>query len=81
MSTGQGNDYTTSCLLDFAYFKNNFKLIEADLRKQKVLDANPRAIQQIIFTGKASEETIIYYAFKKNNNNFPKEQKMFCKYI
>ena len=60
MSTGQGNDYTTSCLLDFAYFKNSFKLIEADLRKQKVLDANPRAIQQIIFTGKASEETIIY---------------------
>ena len=60
MSTGQGNDYTTSCLLDFAYFKNSFKLIKADLRKQKVLDANPRAIQQIIFTGKASEETIIY---------------------
>ena len=23
VSTGQGDDYTTGCLLDFAYFKNN----------------------------------------------------------
>ena len=37
ISTGQGDDYTTGCLLDFAYFKNNYKLIAADLSKQKVL--------------------------------------------
>ena len=35
--TEQGDDYTTGCLLDFAYFKNNYKLIAADLSKQKVL--------------------------------------------
>ena len=40
------------CLLDFAYFEKNHKLIAADLSKQKALDADSRAIQQIIFTGK-----------------------------
>ena len=43
-STGQGDDYTTGCLLDCAYFKNNYRLIAADLSKQKVLDADSRAI-------------------------------------
>ena len=52
ISTGQGDDYTTGCLLDFSYFKNNYRLIAADLSKQKALDADTRAIQQIIFTGK-----------------------------
>ena len=42
---------TTGCLLDYAYFKDNYKLIAADLRKQKGLDADPRAIQQIVSQG------------------------------
>ena len=50
-SAGRGDDYTTGCLLDFAYFEKNYRLI--DLSKQKALDADSRAIQQIIFTGKA----------------------------
>ena len=33
--TGQGDDYTTGCLLDFAYFKEKYRLIAADLSKQK----------------------------------------------
>ena len=66
ISTGQGDDYTTGCLLDFAYFKNNYKLIAADLSKQKVLDADSRAIQQIIFTGKSSADAIIYYTLEKS---------------
>ena len=53
-------DYTTACLLDFAYFEKNYKLIAADLSKQKTLDADSRAIQQIIFTGKASAGVMIY---------------------
>ena len=52
ISTGQGDDYTTGCLLNFAYFKKSYRLIAADLSKQKALDADLRAIQQIIFTGK-----------------------------
>ena len=34
-------------LLNYAYFKDNYKLIAVDLRKQKELDSDPRAIQQI----------------------------------
>ena len=37
ISTGQGDDYTTGCLLDFAYFEKNHRLIPADLSKQKAL--------------------------------------------
>ena len=44
ISAGQDDDYTTGCLLDFAYFKNNCRLIAADLSQQKVLDADSRAI-------------------------------------
>ena len=58
ISTGQGDDYTTGCLLDFAYFEENYRLIAADLSKQKAFDADSRAIQQIIFTGKASTEAL-----------------------
>ena len=44
IATGQGDDYTTGCLLDYPYFKK-YKLIAIDLSKQK-LDADPKAIQQ-----------------------------------
>ena len=50
IATGQGDDYTTGCLLDYPYFKNHYKMIAIDLSKQQRLDANPRAIQQINFT-------------------------------
>ena len=71
ISTGQGDDYTTGCLLDFAYFEKNYRLIAADLSKQKALDADSRAIQQIIFTGKikatvANTRVIIYYILEQS---------------
>ena len=53
VSTGKGDDYTTGCLLDYAYFKDNYRLTAIDLSKQKVLDVDPRAIQQIVFQGVA----------------------------
>ena len=37
-ATGQGDDCTASCFLDYAYFDKNYKLIAVDFRKQKVLD-------------------------------------------
>ena len=49
VSTGQGDDYTTGCLLHYAYFKNNYRLIAVDLSKQKALEADPRAIHQVVF--------------------------------
>ena len=51
VSTGHGDDYTPGSLLDYAYFRDNYKLIAVDLSKQKALDADPRAIQQIVFQG------------------------------
>ena len=45
------DDYTTGCLLHYTYFKDNCRLIAVDLSKQKALDADPRAIQQIVFQG------------------------------
>ena len=38
--TGQGDDYTTGCFLDYPYFKKYFKLIAIDLNKQQKLDAD-----------------------------------------
>ena len=51
IATGKGDDYTTGCLLDYQYFKDNYQLNAVDLSKQKELDADPRAIQQIEFYG------------------------------
>ena len=81
VSTGQSDDYTTGCLLDFDYFEKNYRSIAADLSKQKALDADPRAIQQIIFVGKASESVTIYYILeqsKKQYYNSLKERQKFC---
>ena len=50
IATGQGDDYKTGCLLDYSYFADTYKMIAVDLSKQQVLDADPRAIQQINFT-------------------------------
>ena len=42
---GQRDDYTTGCLLDYPYFKENYKLTAIDLSKQQALDADPKAMQ------------------------------------
>ena len=65
ISTGQGDDYTTGSLLDFAQFEKNCRLIAADLSKQKALDADPKAIQQIIFTGKTDNTIRVYYVLEQ----------------
>ena len=51
--------------------KKNYRIIAADLSKQKALDADSRATQQIIFTGeiKATVENarvIIFYVLEKS---------------
>ena len=51
IATGQVDYYTTGCLLDYNYFNNYCKMIAIDLRKQQALDSDPKAIQQINFTG------------------------------
>ena len=61
-----GDDYTTGWLLDFAYFEKNYRLIPADLGEQKALDADSRAIQQLIFTGKSNASAMIYYILEQS---------------
>ena len=49
IATGQGDDYTTGCLLDYPYFKDHYKMIPIDLSKQQALGADPSTIQHINF--------------------------------
>ena len=67
ISTGQVDDYITVFLLDYVYFKENFRLTTPDLSKQKALDADPKAIQLIIFTGQVDDEALtVFYIFEKS---------------
>ena len=52
LTTDQGEGYTTGCLLDYDYIKNHYRLIVADLSRQKELDAHPKAIPQTEFIRK-----------------------------
>ena len=72
IATGQGDDYTTSCLLDYQYIKDYYKMIAIDLSKQQALDADPRAIQQINFTANLDRagNTRVYFILEKQKKLF-----------
>ena len=63
---GKGEDYTKGSLLDFNYFKKHYKLVAVDLSKQKELDADPRAIQQIEFKYMLGTDSTIYWVLEKS---------------
>ena len=73
--------------MEFAYFEKNYGLIAGDLSKEKASDADSRAIQQIIFTGKTKSEAantwlIIYYILEQSKETtlqFSKGTTKFCK--
>ena len=67
IATGQGDDYTTGCLLDYSYFANTYKMIAVDLSKQQALDADPRATQQINFTANLDRagNTRVYFILEE----------------
>ena len=67
IATGQGDDYTTGCLLGYPYFANTYKMIAVDLSKQQALDADPRAIQQINFTANLDRagNTRVYFILEE----------------
>ena len=44
LTTRQGEDYITGCLLDYDYIKNHFRLTAVDLSRQKELGADPNRI-------------------------------------
>ena len=57
-AAGQGYGYTAGCLLDYNYFKKHYKVAAIDLSKKQVLDANPKAIQTINFTGNLKRDNV-----------------------
>ena len=63
IATSKSDDYTNGCLLEYAYFKENYKMIAIDLGRQNELDADPRAIQQINFTANLDRDgnTTIFF--------------------
>ena len=63
IATGYGDDYTTGCLLDYEIYK----MIVVDLSKQKAFDFDPKAIQQINFTGNLDRagNTRIYFILEE----------------
>ena len=67
IATGQGDDYTTGCLLNYQYMKDYYKMIAIDLIKQQALDTDPRAIQQINFTANLDRagNTRIYFILEE----------------
>ena len=67
ITIGQGDDYTTGCLLDYTYFKKYYKMTAVDLSKQQALDADPKAIQEINFTANLdrADNARIYFILEK----------------
>ena len=63
-TTGQGDDYTTGCLLAYNYLNNYYKMIAINLSLQEALDPDAKAIQHINFTAnlvRAGNKTIFYF--------------------
>ena len=63
---GKGEDYTTGSLLDYNYFEKHYKLVAVDLSKQKELDADPTAVQQIEFKYMLGTNSTIYWVLEKS---------------
>ena len=66
LMTEKGDYYITGSLLDCYYSLKHYQLIVVDLSKQKELDDDPRAIQQIEFYGKLQTNS---QAYQKCCNN------------
>ena len=45
IETDQGDDYSAGCLLDYPYFRDQYKLIAINLSKLQALDADPKSVQ------------------------------------
>ena len=66
-NTGQGGDYINGCLLDYPYFKENYKMMDIDLSKQQALDADPTTIQQVSFAGNLDQaaDTLMFFILEE----------------
>ena len=86
LTTSQSEDYTTGCLLKYDYIKTHYRLIAVDLSRQKELDVDSKAIQQIEFVGQlkklgddgnatdaGNDQSVFEKISKKQDQNIPKE--------
>ena len=62
LKTGQGEDYTTVCLLYYVFIKSHYILIAVDLSRQKELDTDPKAVQQLEFVRQLKILNDVYHA-------------------
>ena len=67
IATGQGDDYTIDCLLDYLYFKIYYKMIATDLSKQQELDPDTKVIQQISLNENLDQnwKTIMFFIIEE----------------
>ena len=56
IATGQGDNYTAGCLLDYNYFKKYYKMMPIDLSKQQEEGA------KIIFIIQEAKETVLHFS-------------------
>ena len=49
----------------FAYFEKKYRLIPTDLSEQKALNADPKEIQLVIFTGETNNQIRVYYILEQ----------------
>ena len=69
ITTGQGHDYITDCLVDYNYFKKYYKMMAADLCKQQALDADLKVIQQINVTRKLGNISSIFFIIEEEKES------------
>ena len=65
VATGQQDDYTTGCLINYNFFKNII-----DLNKQQALDANSKATKKINFTGNLENNEVLFLLLIKQKELF-----------
>ena len=65
IATGQEDDYTTGCLLDYDYFKEPHKMMATDLNKQQTRDAEPKALQQISLSENVENQSTIFFIIEE----------------
>ena len=72
IATCQGDDYPTGCLLDYPYFKENYKMIAIDIHQQQGLDADPKQFKKLVLLTRTenidrTENTTMFFVIGEAN--------------
>ena len=81
INISRNNEYTTGNLLDYDYFKKQYKLIAIDLSTQQVLQENEDLIQQINFIGRLEKKADVFIIIEKKENTILEFSKNFANVI